>query len=403
MRRRSVGGLLTVLVLLGMTPVYARAEAANHEGALEQARTEGVFLRSLNVSGWASDRGTETPIQVEILVNSRVRATVTANLPRKSGDANGFAARITSPSQPARICARTVAPRGLTGVLLGCKRFHFTVPIRVISEPTRLPPTDQLASFFWVDEQGRIAKELGNTPIVNGVATYAGDPLPPRLLWAVTVHGQTERPSFRSGPMRALPGPEDAVALTRRIAVFRSSIASSFGLNSADGLPEFVMQRLRLLPAAITISSVRLSADSAGHEIVTVRGVVKRLIVSASFTYSLPVSIRPVFDPGHPMDVLATTPAGPATGAVAALGSYADELDRAILEGVDRALESAITRIAAIKLERTNAGFPASLVSIASIVVRPTLPDPTIVVHVHAGAITGDPETVAIESQKVSR
>jgi hypothetical protein len=394
---RPVVGLLAVSLFLVISPVRAVADAANHEGVLEQVQPVG--LGSLSVRGWARDLGSATPVRVEILVNSIVRTTVTANLPRKDAAANGFAATISAPSQPGSVCARTVAARPLSGVVVGCRRLPFGVPIRVVTEAAQPPPLlpGQVASFFWVNDRGEVAKDILNAPIVNGVALYSGDPLPRGLKWAITVHDPTGRPLFRSGPLAELPGPSGAVALTRRINVFRSLTPASFGLNSGDGAPELVTQRLRLLPSALRVDSVRLTADSAGHEVVVVRGIVKRLIVSHTFVYSLPVTIRPASDPGHPADVIVAVPAGPATGTVAALGSYASVLDRAILEGVDRALEVAVKRIAAIKLELAKAGFPATLVSVTSIELRPSVPDPSVVVQVHAGAITGDSGSVVTE------
>jgi len=103
---------------------------ADHEGELEQVRATG--LRKLVVSGWACDPASKKPVDATILVNDAKRTTVTANLPRPNGQNNGFSATIAAPSQPANVCARTVATTPRSSLLLGCRQPAFRVPISVV-------------------------------------------------------------------------------------------------------------------------------------------------------------------------------------------------------------------------------------------------------------------------------
>ena len=82
----------------------------------------------------------------------------------------------------------------------------FPVPIQVAGGPDP-PPEEEVATFFWVDDQGEIATTIESVPIRNGVAVYNGDPLPHGAHWAITVHDVGGLPIFRSGPLAQLPGP----------------------------------------------------------------------------------------------------------------------------------------------------------------------------------------------------
>jgi hypothetical protein len=371
----------------------ARGDSANHEGQLEQVQGSGRFV---TVTGWARDRASPKPIQVDILVGGAVRTTVTANRRRPNGQANGFSATIAAPSQPANVCARTVAAPPFSGVMLGCRQPAFPVPIRVVTEPGKSPPPGQVASFFWVNARGDIEKDLVTVPIVNGVAQYVDRPLPRGLSWAITVHDPTGRPLFRSGPLPTLPGPASDLASFRTIKVFRSSTPASTGLNSDDaGLP-LLARRLAQLPRPLRFDSVQIRSDSAGHEVVVVRGRVRLAIISRTFTYTLPVALRPATAPGRPADVVVAERGGQASFTGPDLNRFRDVLDKAILEGVELALDGGLKLIATIELGLHDVDFPASHVSVTSIEVRGPTTNPSMVAQVHAGTIT-DPGDIVID------
>src|ERR1043166_317387 len=262
-----------------------------YEGQLEKIVLVGE--NRVKITGWAKDHRSPAPIQVQIVVNGVVRTTVAANHQRPTGEMNGFEATIFAPRQPARICAQAQKVGMKPGFVFGCRFMPFPVPIQVIGEPDQTLP-EQFATFFGVYSSGAIAKTLETAPIQNGIAIYSGEPLPNGASWAITVHGAEGLPVFRSGPLEKLPGPPSAVALTTAITVYHLTTGAAFGINSPDGLPELVMQRLNQLPSALTIQNVQFTADSAGHEVVTVTGQIRRFIfLRQSFRYSLPLTLQP--------------------------------------------------------------------------------------------------------------
>jgi hypothetical protein len=113
----------------------------------------------------------------------------------------------------------------------------FPVPVQVAGGPDP-PPEEEVATFFWVDDQGEIAKTIESVPIRNGVAVYNGDPLPDGAHWAITVHDLGGLPIFRSGPLAQLPGPASEITLVSQVSVFRVSSGAFFGIDSPDGAPE---------------------------------------------------------------------------------------------------------------------------------------------------------------------
>jgi len=266
----------------------------------------------------------------------------------------------------------------------------FPVPIRVTGGPDAALPAE-VATFFWVDGRGEVAKTLPSVPIQNGVALYSGPPLPQGARWAITVHDSGGLPIFRSGPLTQLPGPaSDIAALGSRISVFRVSTGANFGIDSPDGASSLVRRRLTLLPTSLRVDSVNFSADSAGREIVNVTGRVQRFFFFwMSFTHSLSLTLRPGTKPGHPEEIVIVETAGPGTGGIATLGSLAAVLDQAILEGVTTALNAAVKGIAAGQLALFGAGFAPTLVSVTQIAAVPIFSDPQINVVVHGGTITG--------------
>jgi hypothetical protein len=106
----------------------------------------------------------------------------------------------------------------------------FPVPIQVAGGPDP-PPEEEVATFFWVDDRGEIAKTIESVPIRNGVAVYNGEPLPHGAHWAITVHDVGGLPIFRSGPLAQLPGPASDFTLGSQIRVFRVSSGAFFGID----------------------------------------------------------------------------------------------------------------------------------------------------------------------------
>jgi hypothetical protein len=262
----------------------------------------------------------------------------------------------------------------------------FPVPIQVAGGPDP-PPEEEVATFFWVDDRGEIAKTIESVPIRNGVAIYNGEPLPHGAHWAITVHDVGGLPIFRSGPLEQLPGPVSDFTLGSQIRVFRVSSGAFFGIDSPDGAPELVRQRLNSLPKPLRVDGVRFSADDAGHEIVEVARQLSILgLFSETFTHSLSLSLLPATGPGHPEEIIIVEPG---SGAGANLGDFAAVLDQAIVEGVTSALNAAVKQIAEEQLALFGAGLPATLVSATQIEAILTGSDPQISVVVHGGAIIG--------------
>jgi hypothetical protein len=273
----------------------------------------------------------------------------------------------------------------------------FPVPIQVAGGPD-LPPEEEIATFFWLDDQGEIAKTIESVPIKNGVAVYNGDPLPHGARWAITVHDMGGLPIFRSGPLSQLPGPVSEIRLVSQIRVFRVSSGAFFGIDSPDGAPELVRQRLNSLPEPLRVDSVKFSADEAGHEIVEVLGQLNiPELFSESFTHSLSLLLRPATSPGHPEEIIIVEPVEGGSGSSANLGDFAAALDQAIVEGVTSALNAAVTQIAKGQLALFGAGIPATLVSATQIEAILTGSDPQISVMVHGGAIIGGLTVVGSE------
>ena len=394
MARTHLAALVAILGGLLLAPAQAGARSDSVQGALTvQTGPTGL----LNVTGWASDSSTSAPVQVQLLVNGIVVRTVTANQPRTNGPSNGFAVTIGAASQPEYVCAEAIAVGDQTATVLACQRLSFSVPIRVVGQGGTATPTEY-ASFFWTDSTGNVAKPLFSVPIQNGVAVYNGEPLPVHGgFWAVTVHDQTGLPILRTGPIATLPGPPSVTVLTKSISVLRATTPVTFGLNSPDGDPGLVLQQLQgSLPSVLHIFGVGLAADSAGHEIVTVHGQLKFGVLTQPFTYTLTLTISPTSPPGHPDQIVSAYWPTTGTSSGANLNPYSTALNQAIVTGVQRALDTAVTAAATNELQTANAGFPAALVSVTSIQLQPNGSNPTVTVLVHGGAITGGvPTTVA--------
>jgi hypothetical protein len=273
----------------------------------------------------------------------------------------------------------------------------FPVPIQMAGGPDP-PPEEEVATFFWVDDRGEIAKTIESVPIRNGVAVYNGEPLPHGAHWAITIHDVGGLPIFRSGPLAQLPGPASDFTLGSQIRVFRLSSGAFFGIDSPDGAPELVRQRLNSLPEPFRVDGVKFSADDAGHEIVEVAGQLSILeFFSETFTHSLSLSLRPATGPGHPEEIIIVEPVGPGSGTGANLGDFAAVLDQAIVEGVTSALNAAVTQIAEERLALFGAGIPAALVSATQIEAILMGSDPQMSVVVNGGAIIGGVTVIGSE------
>ena len=262
------------------------------------------------------------------------------------------------------------------------------VPIRVVDE-YGTSVLGMVAVFYWLEPSGRIAKVVEYVPIQNGVALYNGGPIPEGASFGITVHKGSGLPVFRSGRLTKLPGAASEILATSKINVFRSSVAANFGLNSTDGSPELIRQSLSKLPSRLRIEEVRVDADNEGHEVVNLQGWVRRFFWSAPFNYSLALKLRIASEPGHPEDVILIEPARPGVTTGANLGDLRVLLDRAIVDGVKRALEVAIRHIASLQHLIRGTDFPATLVSVTSLTVVPSHWDPSISMLVHGGTISG--------------
>jgi hypothetical protein len=246
-----------------------------------------------------------------------------------------------------------------------------------------------VAVFYWLEPSGQVGKVVEQAPIENGVAVYNGGPLPQGAFFGITVHEGSGLPVFRSGRLAKLPGPPSEIVATSRIEVFRASIGANFGLNLPDGMPELVRQRLSELPSSLRIEQVEISADGAGHEVVTVRGQVRQIFWFAPFSYTLPLALHIASEPGHPENVVAVEPAAPGVFFGPPLGNVRALLERAVTEGVKRQLEAAIRHIAALQQLARGIDFPATQVSVTRLSVVPNIWDPSISMLVHGGTVTG--------------
>ena len=378
----------------GMAALAAAATGlgavADHEGALERV-DRGPF--ALTLSGFAHDRTSTAPVQVQATVDGVVRATVTADQPRPSGTADGFTAQIPAPGQPASVCAVTVPPPGLTGLVLGCRQPPFPVALTVVGPGGAPAPGGLVARVAWVAPSGSIAKELEEDPLEVGGFTYSGRPLPRGARWAIAVRAQGSGGFiFRSGPLTGLPRTEPlATVLTLAVRVVRPTTPVSFGLSAPDGAPQLVRQAFDAIPG-LRISGVTLTGDAAGREVVTARGTLRVGIVRVGFTYRIALRLRPSTQPGKPAELVYADPEGTPALLGPGLGRFAERLRRAAQAGVQNALNTAITRVAGIDAARLVPGFSANRVSVSAIQVTGT---GNVVVAYGAGSVTGDTRPVA--------
>lgn len=121
---------------------------------------------------------------------------------------------------------------------------------------------------------------------------------------------------------------------------------ASFGLAPNEGAEALVLEQLHGLPKALRIDSVSLHADSAGREVVVVRGTMKRFLFSQSIAYTLALTLRPSKRPGHPEEVIVAEPAGPASVVGSDIRAFSAALDAAIVAGVELVMNDIARQVA---------------------------------------------------------
>jgi hypothetical protein len=197
--------------------------------------------------------------------------------------------------------------------------------------------------------------------------------------------------ALRDGPLAALPGPPSPVRPTGAVAVLASGAQFSLSARLSDGAPEVVEQRLQQLPPPLEFVGVDLGADAAGNYLVAVRGRLRRLLFRRGFVYRRAVRLVGNFAPGRPSPPVLAELVGAAAPSGVDVRRYAAVLDRAITEAVERQLDVAVSRIAALELERTGAGFALETVSVSALELTGLGSPPGVnaLVRFGAGAITG--------------
>jgi hypothetical protein len=250
------------------------------------------------------------------------------------------------------------------------------------------------AEISWVTANGSTAKTVAVEPVQNGVVTYAGPPLPdPQLLWRIRLL-EAGGPAlvFQSRPLRRLPGPPGGVVPTGAVSLFKTSV--NFALdNEIDGAAGVVAARLRDLPRPLQFTSVLLQGDPQGRYVITVRGRVRAILGTRTFSYRRPLRLAPATRPGPP-GVVVATPDGPATIRGPVL-RYARVLDQAIVEAVERQLDVSAAGLAGFELQRAGAKFTPTSLRVSSIRVTASATRADASWTIHAGAITGEGPTTA--------
>jgi hypothetical protein len=236
--------------------------------------------------------------------------------------------------------------------------------------PVARPPVGEIADFMWLDGSGEIAKPLEESPIQDGIALlHQNEPLPHGAAWAIAIHDANGVLVFRSGPLPALPGPPSPINASY-VALMLTD-GASFGLAPNEGAEALVLEQLHGLPKALRIDSVSLHADSAGREVVVVRGTVKRFLFSQSFAYTRALTLHPSKRPGYPEEVIVAEPAGPASVVGGDIRVFSAALDAAIVAGVELVMNDIARQVADGNLFLNKASFPATLVTVTSIAVHP--------------------------------
>jgi hypothetical protein len=240
----------------------------------------------------------------------------------------------------------------------------------VAGVPPVIPQVGEIADFMWLDGSGEIAKPIASAPIQDGIALLpATEPLPHGAFWAITIHDANGVLEFRSGPLPDLPGPPSPQNPSH-VAVMLTD-GASFGLAPNEGAEALVIEQLRHLPQALRIDDVTLHADGAGREVVVVHGAVRRFLFAQSFVYTRALTLRPSTRPGHPAEVIIAELAGSPSVVGSDIGAFSQALDRAIITGVELVMTDIAHQVADGNLFINKATFPASLVTMTSVTVRP--------------------------------
>jgi hypothetical protein len=262
-----------------------------------------------------------------------------------------------------------------------------------LGEPP-VPLDDLVVELFWVQLDGRIAKDLGRQPVLNGVATFQSDPLPAQLRWAIRIQKSAVPGAvFRSGPLDKLFKPPSPIVPTGRISLLASGACFSLNDLGSDGAAHLVGQHLeQSLSFPLEFTGVDLSGDNNGNYVITVRGKLRVLFVlRRSFTYRRAVRLRGNMDPARPALPVIADLVGAAQIRGADVRRHAAVLDREIKAAVEHQLDVAVTRIAELVLDLTNSSFNAATVSASEVRVSffPTVPEVQACMTISGGAITG--------------
>jgi len=256
-----------------------------------------------------------------------------------------------------------------------------------------VPLNDLIVDLFQVHTDGRIAKDLGRAPVVNGVAHFDAPPLPTQLRWAFRIQKSSVPGAvFRSGPREKLFPPPSPIVPTGRVSLLASGACFSLNQLGSDGAAELVGQHLQNLPPPLEFTRVDLSGDNAGNYIITVRGKLRVFFfLRRPFAYRRAVRLIGNMDPGRPALPVLAQFQGPPENIGANVLLHAAVLDRMIQEAVEHQLDVAVTRIANIVLELTHSGYSASTVSASEVQVRffARIPEVQACMTISGGAITG--------------
>jgi hypothetical protein len=267
------------------------------------------------------------------------------------------------------------------------------IPITISTTVGTAAPLGQIAQIFWMIPGGRVVKGWGDFPVIDGVATYVGPQLEPGLAWAIMVRDPgAQGPLFRSGALARLPGRGRlGPRLSTAIEIFRDPHGAIFGLNAGEGAPELVAERLGQLPPPMTFVSVALNVDSAGRELVTVRGRLRLLFRNLPFVYTLPVRVFGSNDPTRPGRPVAAIPDGPPLMRGANMLPHAAVLNRAILDGVEIALSASAAFIARAQQDYLGPPdhFDPTSFSVSHISQQLTGTEAMVTIQAHTGAVTG--------------
>jgi hypothetical protein len=274
------------------------------------------------------------------------------------------------------------------------------IPVFARSDFPSHPLGELTAEIFWVTATGKVADEVQQVPVQNGVAVYTGPPLPAGLFFAIRIREAGAPGSiFRSGPLHRLPGPPSPVLATGAISLVLGGGAFDLTTPGTEGAPELLVERLQELPAPLQFVGVDLTADRDGNYVVSLRGRLRLPISLLGWD----LSVRPAFvyrrawrlvastSPGRPEPSIHAQPVGTASISPPFVLPYAAVLDQLVKEGVERQLSGAMRVIASFVLAFADAHFGLQTVSVSTLKLTPRIDGANASVVLGAGAITGVP------------